>query len=363
MALAPAGWYPDPSGIPGAFRWWDGATWTTAISASPSAPAPLRAAPAGPSAPSAGQPGAGQPTADQPTQPIAQQPPSQAGPGQPAHPGPDYEPANWQPVRPQPPTSQPAVVPTVGGMGAAKIAALFGGVLVLVLALGGSYLYVNRHHDPTPPPPVAATTNAPTPPAGPQLPTPSPPASPRPTPSRPPGLPTPSPSPSQPSLASAHFVFPNPGKPWEMRFLVLNGLTQWQAYSVTTQSNYDGTSDWVAIMVSLAPNPTWHVHDQPKAGLRKAAAWYEAANFAGAAVHPKTVAERAITVDGQKGRYLQVHLRYHIDGLKSTGETATLVAVPTGHGDTAMFLASIPDTNKHLQRSVDATIEALQIVR
>ena len=31
MSTAP-GWYPDPGGQPGLFRWWDGQYWTDAIS-------------------------------------------------------------------------------------------------------------------------------------------------------------------------------------------------------------------------------------------------------------------------------------------------------------------------------------------
>ena len=28
MDLPPSGWYPDPYGVPGLLRWWDGSTWT-----------------------------------------------------------------------------------------------------------------------------------------------------------------------------------------------------------------------------------------------------------------------------------------------------------------------------------------------
>ena len=47
-ASVPAGWYPDPSGAPGALRWWDGATWTE--HAQPATPQP------GTPQPAAGQP-------------------------------------------------------------------------------------------------------------------------------------------------------------------------------------------------------------------------------------------------------------------------------------------------------------------
>ncbi|WP_168207601.1 DUF2510 domain-containing protein [Microlunatus elymi] len=38
--MADSGWYPDPSGIPGRYRYWDGQQWSPATSADPSAPPP-----------------------------------------------------------------------------------------------------------------------------------------------------------------------------------------------------------------------------------------------------------------------------------------------------------------------------------
>jgi len=249
-------------------------------------------------------------------------------------------------------------------MGPGKIAALFSGVLVLVLALGGSYLYINRHHEPSRQSTTATAPPTPTPPqARPTPPQATPTERPSPGPSKAPS-PAPSPTPSQPQQTIPHLVFPAPAGQWiEQRNGVLSGPLQGQAYYQTTQADYDPAGhDWVAIMVSLAPSPAWKIHDNPKKGLRRAAAWYEAANFAGADVHPTTVAERPITVDGKKGRYLQVHLRYRIKGLNSTGETATLVAVPTARG-AAMFLASIPDTNRDLQADVNAAVKGLRLVK
>jgi len=37
---APSGWYPDPGGQPGMYRFWDGAHWSASLSAAPSAPPP-----------------------------------------------------------------------------------------------------------------------------------------------------------------------------------------------------------------------------------------------------------------------------------------------------------------------------------
>ena len=40
MTVPRPGWYPDPAGAPGRYRWWDGARWTQAIGESPKAPPP-----------------------------------------------------------------------------------------------------------------------------------------------------------------------------------------------------------------------------------------------------------------------------------------------------------------------------------
>src|SRR6516162_550292 len=82
MDLPPSGWYPDPYGVPGLLRWWDGSTWTRHTLASGAADgadsdngaAPAAMAQQAPVQPTAVQP-AVQPTAVQPAvQPTAVQP-------------------------------------------------------------------------------------------------------------------------------------------------------------------------------------------------------------------------------------------------------------------------------------------------
>lgn len=55
---APPGWYPDPGGQPGMFRYWDGAVWSAALSPTPQA------------APPVSQPGPAQPGASTPGSPF-----------------------------------------------------------------------------------------------------------------------------------------------------------------------------------------------------------------------------------------------------------------------------------------------------
>lgn len=39
--MASAGWYPDPGGQPGHYRWWDGQSWTPHLTPNPSTPPPV----------------------------------------------------------------------------------------------------------------------------------------------------------------------------------------------------------------------------------------------------------------------------------------------------------------------------------
>ena len=41
MAESRPGWHPDPAGVPGRFRYWDGSRWTTAITSDPRQPTPI----------------------------------------------------------------------------------------------------------------------------------------------------------------------------------------------------------------------------------------------------------------------------------------------------------------------------------
>src|SRR5829696_8448749 len=74
---AKAGWYPDPGGVAGLFRYWDGKAWSAATSPNPSAPPPTLGL--GSSATSA-PPTTGS-TAIQDTGQLGSAPPGTGGPG------------------------------------------------------------------------------------------------------------------------------------------------------------------------------------------------------------------------------------------------------------------------------------------
>ncbi|MEN8674133.1 DUF2510 domain-containing protein [Nocardioides sp.] len=73
--MAAAGWYPDPSGQPGAFRYWDGDVWSETLADTPYGPPPggLAPPPPPPTTPLASTP------PPVPTQPIATSPPPPPG--------------------------------------------------------------------------------------------------------------------------------------------------------------------------------------------------------------------------------------------------------------------------------------------
>jgi hypothetical protein len=115
------------------------------------------------------------------------------------------------------------------------------------------------------------------------------------------------------------------------------------------------------MMDSLIPQSAWGVEKDEKTGLANLSSWYRASSFDGAALTSKTIVNKKITVDGKSGWILQQHFTYSIPGLLSKGETGTFVSVATGKNTAAVFLASIPDTDKELQPDVDAAVKSLKI--
>lgn len=118
--MASPGWYPDPAGQPGAFRFWDGGAWSSELTDNPYAPPPGQAAPSPPPPPPPAYP----------TVPGGYQ--SYAGSG--AAPGAGPAPGGW-PSAPQQPAYQPTPTqPSSSGRG--LVIALVAIVAVIALGVG-----------------------------------------------------------------------------------------------------------------------------------------------------------------------------------------------------------------------------------
>lgn len=131
MRMTAAGWYPDPSGAPSSFRYWDGQTWTEHTSSSPSGQSgptptpPPTPPPAPPATPPTWTP-SGPPPGQPPTQPPAY--PSAGGYGQGG--------SGWATGGGDVGYGVPATGPAPSGSGA-RIAMVVGAVVaVLALAVG-----------------------------------------------------------------------------------------------------------------------------------------------------------------------------------------------------------------------------------
>ncbi|WP_370246961.1 DUF2510 domain-containing protein [Nocardioides sp.] len=152
--MAIRGWYPDPAGQPGLYRYWDGDAWTHDLTADPATPLPGTAPPP----PDPGKPATS--TFDEPTRypgapadPAVPQwtpmlPPQPVAPAAPPAPPPTPPWPTAPQTAPTPPawTPGPPLLPTSGGApagGRGNAVVLVVGAVLLVLAVGvGSFLVV-----------------------------------------------------------------------------------------------------------------------------------------------------------------------------------------------------------------------------
>lgn len=120
MGVSQPAWYPDPSGQPNSYRYWNGQSWSAETTSNPYADPPPSVQGQAPGAPQQPQPSAQQP--QQQWSPQGQQ--SQGWPGQESTSG-----QQWSPM--------PSAGGGNGGGGKGKLWVLIGGVLAVLILVGG----------------------------------------------------------------------------------------------------------------------------------------------------------------------------------------------------------------------------------
>ncbi|MGC3995734.1 MAG: DUF2510 domain-containing protein [Propionicimonas sp.] len=313
-----AGWYPDPGGQPGLYRWWTGSAWTASVTPNPQGTPP-------PDATGATPPGA--PMSGQQNPYLAgQQNPYQATGAQ----------SSYQATGTQ--TRRRATGWWVAG-GAALLAVVVAIVLV-IQSMGGSVPGIPD-----------ITGNNPTSTSSPNI---CPPAS--------DSTPTATADPDSGWISGGKLAYPALGSPWETGW---DDRVPWGSLAtiqqVTDQDNYDGQGhSWVAsILVS-----DLYVGDgfaSTKVAAETVLKCVLGTYYADTVVTSKPVSSAQHDVDGHTGWLIETQLSFDIKGLNAKGERVLLLVVQTGDDDYSLFYASVPDTLPELVPDARQALSELRV--
>jgi len=301
---APAGWYPDPGGGIGLYRYWDGRAWSAATSPTPAAPPPV--------------------------QPLGA------------------------------PTPPPVVTPTYGGLaggayanfqqtqkrrsaagwwiGAAALAVVLVVVAVMALrAIGGG-----------------PGTTGPTIPGGQPSQNACPPRS--------DATPTPVPQPQDGRVHGGPVSYPVLGAPWsppQGDYRVPFG-SDVQHQMVSVEPNYDGIgNNWVASIL-VAELQAGDGFFTPEQGAQIVVRCILGEFYSDAEVESDVQVNRATTIDGHEAWLVESQLSFHIEGLETKGELLIVAIVAVG-STAGLYYASIPDTTPELVQPARDSLAALQV--
>lgn len=297
---SPAGWYPDPGGQRGAFRYWNGSSWSSQLSPSASAPPPF--------------------SSDQPSS----SPPrfGQAG----YQPGTGY--AQQQPKKRR-------VGPWIGIVVGVLVVALLG-VVIFQFASQGNLASAGATpagNSTTNPCPVNTSSMAPVQHT------------------------------ADGRVHGGMLSYPELGSPWsaptsDTRVPFGRDV---QVQEVVIEPNYDGTGDsWVAsvLVAELAAGDGFF---SPQAGSEIVVKCLIGAFYGNAQVSRNDTVNKATTVGGKDAWLVETHLTFDIPGLKTKGETAIVLIVATGTDTSSLFYASIPDTSPQYMKPALDSMAALTV--
>ncbi|WP_392508060.1 DUF2510 domain-containing protein [Naumannella halotolerans] len=300
------GWYPDPGGQPGMFRFWNGTAWSQELSPTPHAPAP----------------GTGPARGQQPSAPGAQ---PQGG---------QYAPHGSNPYAVRQPRSG-ALWWVLGSVLA--LALIVGAVIILPQLLTG------RSVIDTDPGGGGATPQSLCPP-------------------QPSEYPTVPPAQGDGRVHAGGMSYPELGSPWSApssETRVPFGRDA-QTQTVLVEEGYDGFSSWVAsvLIAELAAGDGFF---SPEQGSEIVSECIVGSFYGDAEVTRDDQRNEAITIDGKDGWIVESHLTFDIEGLETKGETMIVVIVKTSDVTSALYYASIPDTTPELLQPAEDLIDELQV--
>jgi hypothetical protein len=329
---AKAGWYPDPGGGLGLFRYWDGKAWSAATSPNPSAPPPTQGL-VGAGLPAQGsqtaQPGYGQ-TGQAAYGQTGQQPYGQSGQA-PYGQGYGSAYADYQEIQ----KKKSPVGWWIAG-GALVIVIIVVAVLAIRAVTGGG----------------TGTTGVP---GG------------QPSQDVCPATSTASPTaePSHPADGRVHggpVSYPMLGSPWgppqgENRVPFGSDV---QSQLVPVETNYDGSgSNWVA-SVLVGELQAGDGFFTPEQGSQIVVKCILGKFYGDNPVKSNVKVNEKATIDGHDAWLVESHLTFDIAGLKTKGELL-IVAIVSAGNRSGLYYASIPDTTPELVQPARDALKNLQV--
>lgn len=307
--MSQAGWYPDPGGRPGMFRFWDGQAWSNDVSPTPGAPTSAR------------------PGSIDPTQPLG------SGSARPSIP----QGSAAYHARPAAPTQRRT---PVGAIVAAVIGVL---ALILIAGVGLRSISSGGGGGGLFPQPVSSPTDEACPKNNVTV--------------------TPRQHPADGRLHGGMISMPRLGAPWSAPLSedrVPFGADV-HAQNVTVESNYDGRGQsWVASIVlgDLVAGDGFY---SPHEGADIVAHCVVGLFYGNNKIERQDLKSEQHDLDGKDGWLIQMHLSFDIRGLQCKGETATILVVATGSSSASLYYSSIPDTTPELMATQDQALAQLTV--
>jgi Protein of unknown function (DUF2510) len=318
------GWYPDPGGGQGLFRYWDGKAWSAATSPNPSAPPPSQSLVGGPSQ-QGGQPyGQGGQPQGQGGQPAYGQSPYGQDYGTSAY-------ANYQDLEKK---KSPI------GWWIAGAALVIGIIIVAVIAIRA---VTGGETGTTGAPPGQPSQDA----CPPQI------------------TASPSEPPNHPADGRVHggpVSYPMLGEPWgapQVDDRVPFG-SDVQSQVVGVELNYDGAgSNWVASIL-VGELQAGDGFFTPEQGSQIVVKCILGAFYGNNPVKSNVKVNEKTTIDGHEAWLVESQLTFDIAGLKTKGELI-IVAIVSAGNRSGLYYASIPDTTPELVQPARDALQNLQV--